>query len=194
MDEQLSKKKAGGPTLRKQGWCVLWNLSRISAVRLIIIIRKTKFMECLSRARYWLKQVLSSWWQSPVRKVGCVYCSFHSTGKETHRKTFSRTSLSRFSLELSLGSNKVRIWIHLSDSTPEVPEVKVTQSCLTLCDPMDCSLPGSSVHGILPGKNTGVVAIPFSKGSSQPRDRTQGSLITGRLFTIWAPRGAHSMC
>ena len=47
---------------------------------------------------------------------------------------------------------------------------EVAQSCLTLCDPMDCSLPGSSVHGILQAKILEWVAIPFSRGSSQPRD------------------------
>ena len=52
---------------------------------------------------------------------------------------------------------------------------EVTQSCPTLCDPMGCSLPGSSVHG-----------ISFSRESSQPRDRTQVSCIAGRCFTIWA--------
>ena len=54
-------------------------------------------------------------------------------------------------------------------------KVKVTQSCLTLCDPMDCSPPGSSVHGILQARILEwVAAIPFSKKSSQPRDWTQG--------------------
>ena len=46
------------------------------------------------------------------------------------------------------------------------------QSCPTLWDPVDCSPPGSSVHGDSPGKNTGVGAMPFSRGSSQPRDWT----------------------
>ena len=47
----------------------------------------------------------------------------------------------------------------------------VTQSCLTLCDPMDCSLPGSSVHGIFQARILEWVAISFSRGSFQPRDR-----------------------
>ena len=66
--------------------------------------------------------------------------------------------------------------------------VKVTQSCPTLCDPMDCSLPGSSVHGILQARIMEWVAIPFSRRSSQPRDRTQASHIAGRFFTVWATR------
>ena len=50
--------------------------------------------------------------------------------------------------------------------------VLVAQSCSTLCDPMDCSLPGSSVHEILQARILEWVAIPFSRGSSQPRDQT----------------------
>ena len=69
-------------------------------------------------------------------------------------------------------------------SEPPVPFSSVTQSCPTPCDPMDCSLPGSSVHGILQARILGWVAIPFSRGSSQPKDRTQVSCIVGRFFTI----------
>ena len=49
-------------------------------------------------------------------------------------------------------------------------ESEVTQSCLTLCNPMDCSLPRSSVHGIFQARVLEWVAISFSRGSSQPRD------------------------
>ena len=66
--------------------------------------------------------------------------------------------------------------------------VFVTQLCLTLCNPMDCSLPGSSVHGILQVRIVQGVAIPFSRGSSWPRDQTQVSYTAGRFFTIWATR------
>ena len=51
---------------------------------------------------------------------------------------------------------------------------------------MDCSLPGSSVHGILQARILEWVAIPFSKEPSQPRDWTWVSCIAGRFFTIWA--------
>ena len=54
-------------------------------------------------------------------------------------------------------------------------KVKLAQSCLTLCHPMDCSLPGSSVYGILQTSILEWVAIPISRGSSQPMDRTQVS-------------------
>ena len=64
---------------------------------------------------------------------------------------------------------------------------EVAQSCLILCDPMDCSLPGSSVHGIFQAKVLEWVAISFSRRSSQPRDRTQVSRIVGRGFTSEPP-------
>ena len=67
---------------------------------------------------------------------------------------------------------------------------EVVQSCLTLCDPMDCSLPGFSVHGILQARILEWVSISFSRGSSQPRDRTQISHIAGRHFNLWATREA----
>ena len=69
----------------------------------------------------------------------------------------------------------------------------VTQSCLTLCDPVDCSPPGSSVHGILQARVLEWVAIFFSRGYSQARDQTQLSHTAGRLFNHWATREALAM-
>ena len=66
----------------------------------------------------------------------------------------------------------------------------VTQACLTLCDPMDCSPPGSSVLEILQVWIQEWVAFPFSRGSSWLRDQTQVSHVPGRFFTIWANREA----
>ena len=61
----------------------------------------------------------------------------------------------------------------------------VTQSCLTLCDPMDYT-----VHGILQGRILEWVAFPFTSGSSQPRNQTGVSCTAGRFFTNWAIREA----
>ena len=69
-------------------------------------------------------------------------------------------------------------------------KVLVTQLCPTLCNPVDCSPPGSSVHGILQARILEWVAISFSRGSSPPRDQTRVSCIAGRFFTIWAVREA----
>ena len=63
--------------------------------------------------------------------------------------------------------------------------VLLAESCVTLCDPMDCSPPGSSVHGDSPGKTTGVNCDSLLQGNlPNPRDRTQVSHIAGRFFTL----------
>ena len=64
-------------------------------------------------------------------------------------------------------------------------KMKVTQSCPILCDLMDYT-----AHGILQGRILEWVTIPFSRGSSQPRDWTQVSYIAGKFFTSWATREA----
>ena len=66
--------------------------------------------------------------------------------------------------------------------------VKSLLSCLTLCDPMDCSPPGSSVHGILHARILEWVARPFSRGSSRPSDGTSISCIGRQILYHWATR------
>ena len=74
------------------------------------------------------------------------------------------------------------------------PMLLVAQSCplmttgSPLDDPMECSPPGSSVHGVLQARILECVAISFSRGSSQPRDWTWVSRIAGRRFIVWATR------
>ena len=65
-------------------------------------------------------------------------------------------------------------------------ENEVAQSCPTLCDHMDCSPPGSSIHWIFQARILEWVAISFSRGSSWPSNRIQVSCIAGRRFIIWA--------
>ena len=69
---------------------------------------------------------------------------------------------------------------------------EIAQSCPTLCNPMDSSPPGYSVHGIFQARILEWVAISFSRGSSQPRDQAWVSCIADRRFTIWASREATS--
>ena len=76
--------------------------------------------------------------------------------------------------------------LHLVGASSEV-----AQSCPTLFDPMDCSLPGSSVHGIFQALVLEWIAISFSRGSSWPRHQTQLSRIVDRRFTAWATRKVH---
>ena len=65
---------------------------------------------------------------------------------------------------------------------------KLLQSCPTLCDPIDGSPPGSPIPGILQARTLEWAAFPFSRESSQPRDRIQVSCIAGGFFTSWATR------
>ena len=65
---------------------------------------------------------------------------------------------------------------------------EVSQLCPTLCNPMDCNLPGSTVHGILQARILEWLAISFSRRSLRPRDCTRVSRVVGRRFTIWATR------
>ena len=74
----------------------------------------------------------------------------------------------------------------------KVVKVLVTQLYLILCNFMDCSPPGFSVHGILQARIREWVAIPSSKGSSLSRDWTQVSCIAGGFFTIWATTEAYN--
>ena len=70
-----------------------------------------------------------------------------------------------------------------SQPIPSLPSMcLVAQSFPTVCDPMDCSPPGSSVHGILQAGILEWVAVPSSRGSSPPRDGTQVSCIAGGIF------------
>ena len=70
-------------------------------------------------------------------------------------------------------------------------ESEVAQS--TLCDPMDCSLPGSSVHGIFQARVLEWVAVSFLRGSSQHRDRTRVSSIVSRRFYPLSHQGSPDM-
>ena len=76
-------------------------------------------------------------------------------------------------------------WDNLSNKTNNaVVCVLVAQLCPTLCNPMHCSQPGSSVHEILWERTLEWIAIPFSRGSSRLRDQTWVSYIVGRFFTV----------
>ena len=87
-----------------------------------------------------------------------------------------------------LPSSVVLVWPLPFDSSIQalqtLPKVLIPQLCPTLCDPMDCSPLGFSVHGILQARILEWVAISFSRGSSRPTDRTWVSCIAGGFFTI----------
>ena len=102
--------------------------------------------------------------------------------KETYISRIPPQSLSSSHCTLCLSPyENVNSW------TPTV-KVLVVQSCSNLCDPMDCSPLGSTVHGILQARILAWVAISSSSGSSQPRDWTWVSRTAGGRFTVWATR------
>ena len=78
-------------------------------------------------------------------------------------------------------------------SLPASAGVLVTQSSSTLHDPKDCSPVGSSGHGIFQARILEWVSVPFSRGSSQPKDQSWVSCIAGRFFTIWDTREVHQL-
>ena len=77
-------------------------------------------------------------------------------------------------------------------SSMDALSILVAPSCPTLCNPMDCSLPGSFVHGILQTRILAWVAIPFYRRSSWPRDQTGLSYIADRFFTLSESPRMHS--
>ena len=91
--------------------------------------------------------------------------------KSSHRdsKNYSRL--------LDIEGRVKKTEMRISQQVSQLKKKKATRFCLTLCDPMDGSLPGCSVHGILQARMLEWVAIPFSRASSQPRDWTQVSHI-----------------
>ena len=98
-------------------------------------------------------------------------------------------STSAFSLHFSECQACLSFLSEDSSHWIQVLKVLAAQSCLTLCDPMDCRPPGSSVHRILQARILEWVAIPSSRGSSQPRDRTHDFFIAGIFFTT-EPQGS----
>ena len=84
---------------------------------------------------------------------------------------------------------KAYLCLHGTSSIKSVKvKVLVDQSCPTICDPMDYSPPGFSVHGILQARILEWVAISFSKRPSRPRDQTRVSCIGRQILYHWATR------
>ena len=133
----------------------------------------------------WEIWVWSLGWEDPLERGKATHSSIlawripwtvQSVGSQRVRHGWATFTLLHREQSISLFLLKVK--------------VKVAQLCPALCNPMDCSLPGSSVHGILQARILEWVAVPFSGRSSQLRDRTQVSCTTGGFFTSWATREA----
>ena len=90
--------------------------------------------------------------------------------------------------EISHQSNWATVGLQQNPSNTNGPRGRHNWASPILCDPMDCSLLGSSVCGILQARILEWVAMPSSRGSSWPRDQTCVSCIAGGFFTVWAIR------
>ena len=139
-------------------------------------------------------------WHTPKRRSKRLCSSLSqvcTAARREGRMVHLRISKTKSSYESTLRSfpqknTGYRIGEKYKDWKDMLGKVKmlVTQSCLTLCNPMDCSLTGSSVHGILQARILEWFSMTSSRGSSQPRDWTHVAHIAGRFFTIWATREA----
>ena len=97
-------------------------------------------------------------------------------------------------IEITNSSEKIHAKESVGGDKPRLSRkcwCSVAQSCPTLCNPMDCSPPGSSVHGIFQARILEWIAIPFSRRSSWPKGGTWVSGSACRFFTIWATRGVY---
>ena len=119
-----------------------------------------------------------TWFKTSLKVSSVVSDSVWPHGQQPTRLLHPRTT----SYHLLIGGTTQLNQLHLHCV------FSVAQSCPTLCDPMDYSPPGSSVQWNSQARILQWVAIPFSRRSSRPRDRTQVSCIAGEFFTIWATR------
>ena len=121
----------------------------------------------------------------------CYAVTRHARNTGFHLPSFNFNSLGKKSTSLQTWIIRPSVKLPVVGwMTPHAVLCLVTQSCLTLFDPMDCSPPGSSVHGDSPCKNTGVGSLSFLQGIFLTQECNQVSCIAGRFFINWATREA----
>ena len=131
--------------------------------------------------------VLSRWWNSSIARQEEEYGQMPISNNHLSRPEQGQGSAvcgdSHRALVLPFKFNANQYAQNVNFEMCE--HAQLLQSCSTLCNPVDCSPPGSSMHGILQARILEWVANPFSSESSWLRDRTRVSCIAGRFFTIW---------
>ena len=130
-------------------------------------------------------------WFRGTRKNTSHNSVWHSHLQTKMRKRWKSNVLKKSGTEL--GQNPTLLAVRPNSLCYTILRAcSVTQSCPTLCDLMDCSLPGSSVHGIFQARILEWVAISFSRGSYQPRDQTH--ICSGRqILYHWTTWEAHTI-
>ena len=131
-------------------------------------------------------RVLPSW--SPPSVLSLMKCQNISCGcPSIHQQYLLKIFSGTYHLLSTCPPSPLRVY---SLAKKMSMKVLVTLSCPTLCKPMDCSLPGCSVHRILQARILEWVAISFSRGSSWYSVQIQVSCVAGRFFIVWATREA----
>ena len=145
-----------------------------------------KESECCSvMSDSWRPHRLHSPWNSPGQNTGVGSLSLLQGIFPTQGSNPDLPHCRRILYQLSHQGSPVCSCKKWKKCLPAVQsESEVAQSCPTLCNPMDCGLPGSSTHGIFQARILEWVAVSFSRRSSRPRDRTQISHIAGRRFNL----------
>ena len=131
------------------------------------------------------------WGKQNTNSKRYMHLYVHFSRKKKEILPFAATWLDMESIMLIEISQRNTVWFQSyveSKKQKEGKESEVAQSCSTLCDPMDCSLPGSTIHGIFQVRVLEWGAISFSRGSSRPRDQTWVSHTVDRHFTVWDTR------
>ena len=184
-NEQISKQKASPSVTWRAGheWSLLWMLlsatqgplplPRLLGLLQRILLSWVPLCVLSSAEEDTLPKVIPPSQSQPISHL----CLMSQAMKARQAPPFRNVSERPFHLQLSP--------FRFQQGLCYDCEVKVTQSCSTLCAPMDYT-----VHGILQARILEWVAFPFSRGSFQPRDRTQVSRIAGGFFTVWATREA----
>ena len=130
-------------------------------------------------------------WQKTTKFYKAIILQQKNYNKKKNRTTNSTSGYIFKENKITILKTYLYSQVHCS-TIHDNQDVKVliTQSCPTLCNPVDSSPPGSSVHEFPQARILEWVAISFSRGSSQLRDLTQVFCVAGKFFTIWAAREA----
>ena len=135
---------------------------------------------------------------SPVAAHCCLNGTIQAE-KNDHRKNTGDIEGMKSNKKVNLYVNQKQYWLHLEYFEVCYTEVNLIHGmlvallCWTVCDPMDCSLPGSSIHGVLQARVAEWVAIPFSRGIFLTQRSNLVSCFPGRFFTVRATKETHSM-